>query len=159
MKFLRVRLDPDPAFRHPMHEFIVERDGYGPTELLDWLPNDDVNTMIFRTRGDPAPYRDALSDVASLGAFEVADGPGDRFYTYAEDELSSAERDLFTAMTRVGLVVVTPVVFRTDGCIDGSVVGPATVVQSAVESVPDGVDIEVLEVSPYRTGPLEGGLN
>jgi hypothetical protein len=157
MKFLRVRLEPAPAFRHPMHEFVVEREGYGDSELLDWMPvMDGTNTMIFRTTGDPDPYREALSEVSTLRAFEVADGPGDRFYTYAEDALGGEERDMVGAFARVGLVLLTPVVFRTDGSIVGSVVGPADVVQSALDAMPDGVDVEVLAVSPYRPAPLEG---
>ncbi len=70
---------------------------------------------------------------------------------------SATGHDLVDALTRAGLVVVSPVAYRTDGTVGLTLVGPGGTVQQAVETVPDGVSVDVREVGEYDSRRLDTG--
>lgn len=158
MKYLRAVLDPSADTYHPMHRFVTERAGYADYELWHWNPVlDGVGTLIFHARGDADAYEAALADVGSIVEHHVAEGAGDSFYVYAQEEQTGGTRRLVEAFSRTGLVVLRPVEFRTDGTIGVTVVGRAGDVQAAVEASPPSVDVDVREVGRYGARVLDAG--
>jgi predicted DNA binding protein len=156
MKYLDVRFQQDDDAIHPMHEFVAEREGYGPSRLLQWNPAaGETNTMIFHVEGDPEPYAAALDDIETITEYGTAPAEGEAFYVYVCERLDTTARQLTDAATREGLVVMPPVVYRTDRAIDATVVGTAASLQHALEEAPPGIDAEVRSVGRYTAGRMD----
>lgn len=150
MKYVRVRVSFPPALRHPMHQFAVDHDGVSDYQLLHgWPTPDGGGTFLFRFDGEPDDYRAAISDVETVEAFQVADGPGDAVFVYARDSLDYAPGTTLTDALEPGLVVVLPIDFEADGTAAVSFVGPSDAVQSALDTAATSVDVEVEAVRPY----------
>lgn len=155
MRYLRVAVHQTPADRHPMHQFVVERDGYTASRLLEYaVPPDDHPTFLFHVEGPVGPYEPAIDDVASVVDYEISPCPDDSFYLYVREAMGDRDRKLVDALSQPGLVGILPVEYRADGTVRIAAVGPADRLQSAVDATPDGMDVEVLEIGEYEArGP------
>ena len=157
MRYLRVTLRQDEGIVHPMHEFVVEREGYGPARLIHWNPAAaEINTMIFRVAGDPDPYAEALAERERVVDFEVSPGRRRAFFVYVRERLTESERRLTAAFTKAGVVVLPPVEYRTDGTIGVTLVGPADQLQRTVDESPESIDVDVDSVGRYGAGRIDG---
>ncbi|ELZ91608.1 transcriptional regulator [Haloferax mucosum ATCC BAA-1512] len=154
MKSVGLRLTPDEDHIHPMHEFVVEHEGFERTKLHHWNPTmGETNTIVFEIVGsDIDAYQAALEATPTVLSSEVAQMPGDSFFIVVKERLDAAGARQTTAFTQDGLVVVPPVVFEGDGTISVTIVGTDAALQSAVDQTPGDIDIEVRKVREY-TGP------
>ncbi|WP_336336797.1 helix-turn-helix domain-containing protein [Haloarcula brevis] len=159
MKYVSLSLWMAPEVRHPMHQFVVEHDGYEASYLL--RGNDvgtDLQTLLFHVDGfPPEPYRAALERADTVREYAISPCPDETFYLYVQDSPSATGHDLVEALTRAGLVIVSPVAYRADGTVALTLVGPGGTVQQAVETVPDGVSVDVREVGEYDSRRLDTG--
>lgn len=159
MKYVTLSLRMDPEVRHPMHQFVVERDGYEASYLLRGNEmGTEVQTLLFHVDGfPPEPYRDALERADTVREYAISTCPDETFYLYVQDTPSETDHDLIRAVTQTGLVVVSPVAYRADGSVGFTLVGPGDAVQRAVEAVPDGISVDVREVGEYDSRRLDTG--
>ncbi|EMA15568.1 bacterio-opsin activator [Haloarcula sp. JP-Z28] len=159
MKYVTLSLWMAPEVRHSMHQFVVEHDGYEASYLL--RGNDigsDLQTLLFHVDGfPPEPYRVALEQAETVREYAISTCPDETFFLYVQDSPSATGHDLVDALTRAGLVIVSPVAYRTDGTVGLTLVGPGGTVQQAVETVPDGVSVDVREVGEYDSRRLDTG--
>jgi predicted DNA binding protein len=165
VKSLRLRLSPTADARHPMHGFVVRREGFSRARLVaegesrsDRLDADDgpdgPQALLFHIEGtdpDREAYAAALSDVESVTDFAL-DRRHDVLYAYVLEHRSPFDRRLTATFSRLDLVVVPPVDFVADGSIRLTVVGRADAVQSAVTAVPPAIDTDVRRVGEFETG-------
>ena len=158
MRYLRVAVHQDPADRHPMHQFIVEQEGYTVSRLLEYTPPvEGQGAFLFHVEGPVEPYRSVLDSVPTLSDWELSPCPDESFYLYVREQLRGRDQELVGAFTQPGLVGVLPVEYRADGTVRLTVVGPAERLQAAVEETPEGMDVEVLEVGEYGARGLGAG--
>ncbi|WP_436908896.1 helix-turn-helix domain-containing protein [Halosimplex marinum] len=158
MRYLRVAVHQEPAVRHPMHQFVVEREGYSVSRLLQYnTALDEDPAFLFHVDGDPDPYEPALRGTESVSAYEISRCPDDTFYLYVRESIPEHSRDFVGALTQPGLVGVMPIEYRADGTVRLTAVGPAEKLQTAVEEMPEGMDAEVLEVGEYDARRLDAG--
>ncbi|WP_254279942.1 helix-turn-helix domain-containing protein [Haloarcula marina] len=159
MKYVRLSLSMAPEVRHPMHQFVVERDGYRASYLLRGNDvGEAVQTLLFHVDGfPPDPYREALERTDHVEEYAISTCPDDTFYLYVRDRPSETGTQLVEALTTAGLVVVSPIAYRADGTVGLTLVGPGGTVQRAVEAVPDGVGVDVREVGEYDSRRFESG--
>ncbi|WP_225333267.1 helix-turn-helix domain-containing protein [Halomicrobium urmianum] len=159
MKYVRLSLDHDSEARHPMHQFVVDHEGFEASRLVAASPVvDGLRSALFHVRGGPIEdYEAALDGVASVTEYAVSPCPDDSFYLYTRDELSPEGQRLADAFATVGLVLLYPVAYRADGTIRVSVVGPGETVQAALADLPAGVAPDVLEVGEYGHRRLADG--
>jgi len=151
MKHVRATVDFPPAYRHPMHQFAVERDGVSDYRLVEWYPSGDgETTLLFRFTGDADAYRERIADADTVTSFYVADGPGDAVFVYAEDAQTDASGRAAMDFFDPGIVVVPPVAFHDDGTVTLALVGPGGDVQDARDALPDEMDVSVESVTAYR---------
>jgi predicted DNA binding protein len=151
MKYVDLRIHHEAGSLHPMHAFEMRHDAIERAALLHWnTVLDGTNTMVFRVRGDPEPFRaklDARAATVAYGLTETVDGT---FYCYVRDHATDADRNYIEAVARGTLVVVPPVVFNPDGTTDLTLVGTPVDVDAAVSGLPDGLRATVRSVGPYR---------
>jgi hypothetical protein len=158
MRYLRIAVHQDPAVRHPMHQFVVEREGYSVSRLLQYAPpTDGVGSFLFHVDGDPDPYKLALEGTESVSTYEISRCPDNTFYLYVREAIPEHSRDFVGAFDQPGLVGLMPVEYREDGTVRLTAVGPAEMLQTAVDETPDGMDVEVLEVGEYNARRLDAG--
>ncbi|WP_435178630.1 helix-turn-helix domain-containing protein [Halorussus sp. AFM4] len=155
MKYLRVRARPPPEQTPQLFRLLAGRasDGVSETRLLDWTPGSgDPVTVLFEVRGDADAVRSELADTPGLVDADVTPITGDRFYLLVQLRPSAVPPmgQVFDTLTRDGLVVAKPVVYR-DGRVHADIVGDSAVLQAAVEALPPGIDVDVRAVGEYDT--------
>ena len=157
MKYVSLSLAMDADVRHPMHQFVVEHDGYEASYLVRGNEvGEDVQTLLFHVDGfPPDPYRAALERTDSVAEYAISTCPDETFYLYVRDRPSGTDRDLVDALLQVGLVPVSPVAYRADGTVDLTLVGPGRTVQRALEALPAWATVDVREVGMYSSRRLD----
>lgn len=155
MRYLRLSMGLSAEVRHPMHQFVTDRGGYGAYWLLHWRgrPDGEV-TMLFYVEGPVDPYVAALEERTEAATHSVTTAAGDGFYIYARTGMNHFGRGLVSAVDRTGVLVVPPVEYRTDGSMVASLVGPPDALAGAAEDLPESVDASVLELGPYAERSL-----
>ena len=152
MKYVRLALSLPPDARNPMHQFVVDHQGYEASYLLrENSIDEDAHTLLFYVDGHPiAPYREALEATDNVEEYAISTCPDESFYLYVRDRFTETGRGIVDAVTAAGLVGVSPVEFHADGTMALTLVGPGETVQRAVEAVPDGIGVDVREVGAYQ---------
>ncbi|SDZ80102.1 Predicted DNA binding protein, contains HTH domain [Haloplanus vescus] len=151
MKYARLRVHHDPDTLHPMHAFEMDHEAIERASLLHWnTVLDETNTMVFRVRGDPAPFRAKLEARDATEAFSLTDAVEGVFYCCVRDRVTDADRGYIDAFARGTLVVVPPVEFEPDGTTAVTLVGTAADLDAAVTELPDGLRATIESVGPYR---------
>ena len=74
---------------------------------------------------------------------------------YVREDLAGEDRAFSAAFSQPGLLLLTPVEYRTDGTVGLTAVGPAEAVQAAVEDVPETMGVEVVSVGEYAAGRID----
>jgi hypothetical protein len=178
MKYVDLRIHHEAGTLHPMHAFEMHHERIEQASLLHWntvLDGTDgcncspavadhetstagndfrqsvgTNTMVFRVRGDPAPFRAKLDSRAATVAYSLTEAVDGVFYCCVRDRATDADRNYIEAFAHGTLVVVPPVAFNPDGTTELTLVGTPTDVDAAVERLPDGLRATVQSVGPYR---------
>ena len=161
VKYVRLSLSLPPDARNPMHQFVVDHDGYEASYLLCWNDaGEGVQTMLFYLDGWPLdPYRAALEATDNVVEYAISTCPDETFYLYVQDRLSETGQDIVDAFATAGLVGVSPVAFRADGTMGVTLVGPGETVQRALGAVPDDIGVDVREVGEYASHRFEAGAS
>ncbi|WP_246403889.1 helix-turn-helix domain-containing protein [Halobellus ruber] len=152
MRSVRLRLAPSPTYVHPMHAFVADTPGFRETRLRHWNPSvGDRNTLVFFVDGDDeAAYTEALAEQPSIVEYETAAAEGRRgFHLALTENQRSADARLTASFLDTGVVVVPPVIYRADRTIDVSLVGANDELTTALDGLPDGIDVTVRRVRPY----------
>ena len=155
MRYLEVNVVQPPEERNPMHQFVVQRDAYGPARLLHRETDAGTHAMLVHVEGPTEPYREALEERSAVQAYELSPCPDDSFSLYVREALSGEDRQFSAAFSQPGLLLLTPVEYRTDGTVHLTAVGPAEAVQAAVEDVPEAMGVEVVSVGEYAAGRVD----
>jgi hypothetical protein len=152
VRAIRARLTLPEEYVHPMHAFVADTAGFEQTRLLHWNPSvGETNTLVFHVLGDDsAAYASALASVPTVVDYDLSDPPGTTgFHLAVQEDQRAADARLTNAFVGTGVVVVPPVVYRSDRTIDVALVGTATSVGAALDLLPDPVDSTVRWVGGY----------
>lgn len=155
MRYLEVILRQPPAERHPMHQFLVDRDGYEASRLLYGRRYDDEHALLFYVDGPREPYESALEEVTSVLAYELAPCRDESFYLYVRERLAGSDRTFVEAVEQPGLIVIPPLEYRADGTIRMTAVGPDDAIQTVVDDVSETMRVDVRSVGEYRAGRID----
>ena len=86
MRYLEVSVAQSPGERNPIHQFVVERDIYGPARLLHREAGESSHAMLVHVEGPTEPYREALEAREAVQAYELSPCPDDSSYMYVREE-------------------------------------------------------------------------
>ncbi len=159
MRYLEVRIEQETSERHPMHQFVVDHRDYEQTRLLSRNQySGDSQAALFHVDGPTTPFANELADRSSVIDFEIAPCPDGSFYLYVSEEMEATERAFAGAFDQPGLLILPPIEYRADGAVVLTAVGPAKPVQTAVRSIPDMMNVEILGVGEFLAGRLDSRL-
>lgn len=159
MRYLEASVDQPRDDRDPMHQFVVEDDRYGPTRLLAHSRYADAeHAALFHVAGPREPYEQALAERASIADYAIDARPDGTCYLFVHEAMPAEARAIADAFDRPGLLVTTPVVYRPDGTVGLTAVGPAAAVTAAVEAIPETMGVDVEAVGEFAAGRLDTRL-
>jgi hypothetical protein len=151
MKYARLRIDHDPETLHPMHAFEMEHDRIEAVELCHWnTVFDDTNTFVFRVEGDPDPFRTKLEARPATITYSLTPASNGVFFCCVRDRVTAVDEGFIEAVAQGTLVVKPPVRFNPDGTTDVTLLGAPEDVEEAIDRLPQGMDVTVRSVGPYR---------
>jgi len=131
---------------HPMYGLWTNADFVGRSRALQWNFTGDALGILHYVEGDADAFEDAVADIPEVLGYELEPAGEGSFYVYIRDATTEPLGDMFGPVTSGGIVVVPPIDYRADGTVVLSVFGPDGEVQSAVERIPDPIDLTVLQV-------------
>jgi len=174
MKYADLRIHHAPGSLHPMHAFEMCHDDIERAALVHWNTvldgtngspavadrestagngvrrSVETNTMVFRVRGDPEPFREKLESRAATVAYSLTPPSEGVFYCCVRDRVTEADRGYIDAFAQGTLVVVPPVEFAPNGTTELTLVGTPSDLDAAVTELPDGLRATVESIGPYR---------
>ncbi|MFB6198497.1 MAG: helix-turn-helix domain-containing protein [Halobacteriaceae archaeon] len=105
--------------------------------------------MLYGIDGDADAFVEDFGSSSIIVEFELTE-VGDQFYLLVVGRPSEAPlfQQVINSITRMGLIVATPVVYR-EGRVHFRIVGESGVLQSMVDAIPPGFDIDVHEVGTF----------
>lgn len=133
MNHVRLTLDAGgrEAEVHPMYDVLVNDPHY--------------------VEGNREAFRKRLEAIPEVREYELTPA-GEAFYAYVRDATTGPLRELFGAVADSSAVVIPPVEYE-GGTVSYSVFGPAGEIESAIERVPDPIEVRVETVSGMRGVP------
>lgn len=152
MKYVRVTGTPDPAFAPDLFGVLADSPVVEETRLVDWnLTPADGATLLFEIDANAADLRTELDDVEEIGAVDVTAVHGTRCHLLLTLQPSTTPiiKHMFETLTRRGLVVLKPVVYR-DGQAHARLVGDAAALQSALDRFPAAVEVTVHAIGEFH---------
>lgn len=149
MRYVKVVLIPERVELHPAatalaDEPSITREAIHHLNLL----NDGTTVALSRLRGDPEALESVLSRADEILRYDVSEA-GDELQAYIHfvpDETTSA---LMNLTREHELILDTPIEYGPDGSIRVSVIGQDDVVQQAIDHVPEGIRLELEQLSDY----------
>lgn len=156
MKHIRIAVRPEPTRSPAFLAHLLDASAVREARAVDWNRGDsERSTHLYAVDGDAETFASLAADASGVESVTLS-GTEDRV-AYALLELRDADVPVFggsaTAIDRPGLVVRRPLVYR-DGRIRGHIVGEPSVLQSAIDEVPNSVRVEVEAVRGFPSASV-----
>jgi len=119
--------------------------------LVEWnASTEDALTALYAVDGDGDAFASEVSDSSVVVEFDLTRVDDDRFYMLVVGRPSEAPlfQQVIDSISRMGLIVATPVVYR-EGTAHFRIVGESEVLQSMVEAVPPGFEVDVRAIGTF----------
>lgn len=153
MKYLRLTSTPDPSRAPVLFLLVADAPYVTEARLRGWnLSGEESVTLLFEIEGDLDRFRADLTDVPEPVETDTTPITDDRFYLLASLHVPEIPlfRNVLPVLSRQGLVVVEPVVYR-DGQVHARIVGDSSALQSMVADLPASIDVDVHSIGEYDT--------
>lgn len=148
MKHVRLAITANgrEAAIHPMYGVLTSAAFVERSTALQWNATGEELGILHHVVGDIDAFESAAREIEQVIDFELEPAGEGAFYAYIHDELTPASRAMFDHVSYGGLVVVPPMVYHEDGHVSISAFGPADVIQAAIDSLPDTIEVTVRAV-------------
>lgn len=150
MRYLELVGTPPPTAPR-FFRLVAESSHVAEARLLEWNPStEDALTALYAVDGDADAFVDELGDSSVVVEFELTRTDDEHFYLLVVGRPSEAPlfQQVIDSITRMGLIVGTPVVYR-DGRVHFRIVGESDVLQSMVDAVPPEFEVNVHEIGTF----------
>lgn len=140
-----------PSTAPPFFRLMTSSPYVEEARLLEWNPaGSDHLTSLYHIQGDVDSVTDELGESEVIVDAKVSRMSDRRCYLLVVGRPSEADvfRSTMESVTRRGLVVATPVVYK-EGQVHARVIGDAAELQAMVEAMPSGFDIDVQAIGTY----------
>jgi predicted DNA binding protein len=152
VKHLQVTVHVDDDHAPEFFELLADSPTIAETRLVDWsMTVSEQSTLLYTVDGDPSTFAGRAADTAGIDSVELSETT--RGQTYVLVVMRPLETPLFApiqrASTQAGLIVRKPIIYR-DGTMSARVVGDAEPLQRALDAAPDGVEVQIDEISQLQ---------
>lgn len=131
---------------HPMYDLMANAPFVDGAKTTHWNYSGDELGIMHYVEGDVGPFRDALDAMAAVHDYGLTTVDDGSFYAYLVCGTTERVRQLFGSLTRGSLVVHHPIRWTADGRSSVPVVGTAEEIQTAIDGIPEPVEVEVREI-------------
>lgn len=157
MRYLELSITLPAEERHPMHQFLAEHDEYTVArQLYHHQYGASENAIVFHVKGPVDSYREKIQTVSSVIDFEIAPCHDDSFYAYVRGEVTRPGKALIDAFSQPGLLLASPVEYRSDGTVGLTVIGPAEAIQSAADAAGEA---EVQKIGGFPPSSIDSRVD
>lgn len=157
MKKVQVLWSRPGDLRHPISEEMTE-EGITSKRIVHGISvTDDHIRMIFETAADKDALKRVLRATENVSEYEIVSAGNDMNYVYMEEEARNLELYIQQVLDEFGLILVPPFEFTKSG-IRVVVAGEQEAIQRAIESLPEGLEIEVEQLGEYKGGEMNDDL-
>jgi len=161
MKHVRLTLDAGgrEADIHPMYDVMANAPFVERATAMHWNFSGDELGIMHYVEGDAERFRAAAESFPEVIEIELTRAGDGEFYAYVLDATNEPVRKMFEAVDRSPTVVIPPIEYEPDGTVSYSVFGPGDEIQTAIEWMPDPIDVTVEEIGGLAAVPgVEAGL-
>lgn len=153
MKQLQVTVHVDDNHAPEFFELLADSPAIAEARLVDWsMAASEQSTLLYTVDGDPTTFAERAANTAGIDSVELSDTTQGQ--TYVLVVIRPLETPLFAAIhrasTQAGLIVRKPIVYR-DGTMSARVVGDAGALQRALDAAPDGLEVQIDEISQLKS--------
>ncbi|WP_199719561.1 helix-turn-helix domain-containing protein [Halorubrum sp. Atlit-26R] len=153
MKQLQVTVHVDDNHAPEFFELLADSPAIAEARLVDWsMAASEQSTLLYTVDGDPTTFAERAANTAGIDSVELSDTTQGK--TYVLVVIRPLETPLFAAIhrasTQAGLIVRKPIVYR-DGTMSARVVGDAGALQRALDAAPDGLEVQIDEISQLKS--------
>lgn len=152
MKYVRITGTPDPSVAPRLFRTLADSPLVDEARLVEWnLSSPERATLLFAADADAEELRPEIADTETATAVEVSAMDEQLCYLLLtlKPSVTPILREALGSVTRPGLVVVKPVVYR-DGQVHARFVGDAERLQAALDSFPAAVDVTVHAIGEFH---------
>lgn len=152
MQSLRLTVRHTESTIHPIHRAVCESPDIDRERLLQGNTTGERNTLLFHVEGDRQAYASALEETDAIVDYDIV-ALRDGFYAYLQEVPRDPDEALYAAFSLDSLVVVPPVVFRSDRTMRTTVLGDHDQLRSMLTALPEGMSVDIERVGTYRDDP------
>lgn len=153
MRYLELVGTPPPGAPR-FFKLVADSPHVDEARLLEWnASTEDALTALYAVDGDADAFAGAVGDSSVVVEFHLTRVDDDRFYVLVVGRPSEAPlfQQIIDTISRMGLIVATPVVYR-EGRAHFRIVGKSEVLQSMVDAVPSGFEVDVHAIGTFPDG-------
>jgi predicted DNA binding protein len=143
---VRVTADGREAEIHPMYDLWANAPFVERSRALGWNGSGEELGILHYAVGDADAFEAAVAGVPAVRDYEVERVDGGAFYAFVRDGTTPSLRTVFGSLLTGATVIVPPIVYREDGWVTLSLFGPDADLGTAVEEIPDPVEVVVERV-------------
>lgn len=153
VKHVKLTMRAPEGAVHPVFDMLTRNENIERVHGLHWNFSEDRLGILHYVNGDFDMYVTELESIPSVLDYDIARVGEDHFYVYHRCTVSGGARDLFEIFTKDTLLMVPPIEFSDDGSATFSLFGDGSEVQTALNSVPEMIEVDVHEVSGMAATP------
>lgn len=149
MRYVKVVLIPEKVELHPAATALAEEPSVSREAIHHLnLLNDGTTVALSRLRGDRQALETVLSRADEILRYDVSEA-GDELQAYIHFVPDETTRALMNLTREHELILDTPIEYGPNGSVRVSVIGQDDVVQQAIDHVPEGIRLELEQLSDY----------
>ena len=143
---MRITAHGREAEIHPVYDLRANAAFLERSRALQWNNSGDELGILHYAEGDADAFETAVAEVPEVLDYDLERVDGHSFYVYLRDATTASLREMFGSLLTGTVVIVPPIVYREDGWVSISLLGTDDELQTAVQEVPNPVDVEVVRV-------------
>lgn len=153
VKHVKLTMRAPEGTVHPVFDMLTRNENIKQVHGLHWNFSGDRLGILHYVDGDFDTYVTELKSIPSVLDYDIVRIDDDHFYVYHRCIVSGGAQDLFETFTKDTLLMVPPIEFSDDGSATFSLFGDGAEVQTALDSVPEIIEVDVHEVSGMADTP------
>lgn len=151
MRRVRMTIDPHGVSLSRVHELITGGAEYlSEVSIVNWNVATLPEGVLLHVTGDYRRFEGEIDEIDVVTTHEIVPVTDTECYCFIEGEGTPATRALYETFTTGSLMIVPPVRCNEDGSATLTVLGTERDVQATIDTVPEGIDVEVEAIGRQR---------